>query len=228
MRLLLIFAALALTAACTDRPLTQNETAFARTIMGDELKAEDVRITRGSVLALARITVPPRPQTTCREKLYPELTEPVEGTIPAFVYGERMYYGRDFWATDFLAGYPSRMDLVSAMRLAHELTHVWQWQARGTTGYHPTKAIREHQTIEDPYLFETDEVRPFLSYGWEQQGALVEEFVCCRAVDPDGARTNRLREIVSQVFPAAAREESVPQSRIRIPWAGADLRGVCS
>ncbi|MEM9344930.1 MAG: hypothetical protein AAGA87_17990 [Pseudomonadota bacterium] len=227
MRLFVFLAAVTLT-ACTDRPLTANETAFARTIMGDELNAEEVRITRGSVLALARITVPPRPQTTCREKLYPELTEPVEGVIPAFVYGDRMYYGRDFWERDFLAGYPTRMDLVSAMRLAHELTHVWQWQARAQTNYHPLKAAREHQLVEDPYLFDTDEVRPFLSYGFEQQGALVEEYVCCRAVDPDGARTNRLRQIVSQVFPAAAKDEAVPQSGIRIPWAGADLKGVCS
>lgn len=226
MRILLLCLTF-LISACATRPLTTSEQAFMQTIMGDELDVSDVSLTKGSVMGLAKVTVPPRPRTTCREKLYPALTEPVEGQIPAFAFNERIFYARRFWVDDFLGDYPRSMRLDDAMRLAHELTHVWQWQTRERTGYTPYRAAAEHQGGADPYLIDIDESRPFLSYGYEQQGSIVEEYVCCRALDPDGARTAKLRRLVSQVFPAVARYESVPRSGIRIPWDGAEIEGIC-
>jgi hypothetical protein len=120
------------------------------------------------------------------------------------------------------------MELTDAMRLAHELTHVWQWQRRDLTGYHPYKASLEHVELDDPYLLEIDPARGFLDYGYEQQGVIVEEFVCCRALDPEGTRTEALYRLVAEVFPAAARRDPAASGAIGLPWAGAETRGICS
>lgn len=220
--------ALVLLAACAARPLTETERAFTGTIMGPALDTGDVRIVKGAVVALIPKTIPPRPRTTCREKLNPPRSEPAKGVFPAFATGETVYYATRFWRADFLKGYPEGMELRHAMRLAHELTHVWQWQARAETGYHPLKASFEHIEKDDPYLLTLDPQKRFLDYAYEQQGVIVEEFVCCRALDPDGARTARLRALVGQVFPAPAATETVARSAIRLPHEGVETRGICS
>ena len=217
-----------LLAACAARPLTDTEQAFVASVMGDAIATSDVRVVNGAVVGLFSATYDPRPRVTCRERLSPPRTEPVTGNFAAFVLGNTMYYSRPAYLSDFLSDYPEGMELRQAMRLAHELTHVWQWQTRSGTGYHPVKAAREHQQLDDPYLTEIDPEKPFLEYGWEQQGILVEEFVCCRALDPAGARTADITKIVAQVFPEAARAEAVPADRIRLPWTGADTEGICS
>jgi hypothetical protein len=224
----LVLIPLALLAACASRTLTPAERAFSDTVMGPALDTGQVRLVKGAIVGLVPVTVNPRPRTSCREKLYPPLEEPVEAVFPAFARGRTVYYTRDFWSEDFLRGYPDALDLVHAMRLAHELTHVWQWQQRRENGYTPFAAAAEHVRSDDPYLVEIDERRAFSDYGWEQQGSLVEEFVCCRALDPGGARTAQLTGIIRQVFPAAAASDGVPAGRTRIPWAGAELRGICS
>jgi len=225
---LLSLAALTLAAACAARPLTRDERAFTASVMGPALDAGGVRLVKGSVVSALKTEIPPRPRTTCRENLHPPRTEAVPGGFAAMALGQTVYYGRSYWQEDFLAGYPQAMQLRDAMRLAHELTHVWQWQDRAVTGYHPLKASFEHLEKDDPYLVEIDPEKPFLDYAYEQQGVIVEEFVCCRALDPEGARTEDLYRLVTQVFPAAARTGAVQAGRIRLPWTGAETRGICS
>lgn len=221
-------AALLLLPGCAERPLTASERAFTATVMGPAIDADAVRIVHGSASGLVETTIPARPRTTCREMLSPPRTEPARGRYPAMAIGERVYYARDFWRDDFLAGYPEALDLRQAMRLAHELTHVWQWQRRDATGYHPFKASLEHVESDDPYLVEFDPRKPFLDYGYEQQGVIVEEFVCCRALDPDGARTEALHRLVREAFPAAARRVEDGPGRIELEWEGVERRGICS
>jgi hypothetical protein len=222
------FFALGLAAACAARPLTQSERAFTDSVMGPAIDAEDVRIVKGAAVGALKTTIPPRPRTTCRQKLGPARTEPVPGSYAAMALGPAVFYRRVLWEDDFLADYPEAIDLRDAMRLAHELTHVWQWQRRDLTGYHPLKASFEHLEKDDPYLVEIDPGKRFLDYAYEQQGAIVEEFVCCRALDPQGARTERLYRLVAQVFPGAARLGPVPADGIRLPWKGAQTQGICS
>jgi hypothetical protein len=225
--LLTLLAALAL-AACAERPLTEAERAFTGTVMGPALEADDVRLVQGSASNLLKAMVPVRPRTTCRERIYPPRSTPVPGSFPAMAIGQSVYFARDLWSEDFLSDYPQAMELTDAMRLAHELTHVWQWQRRDLTGYHPYKASLEHAELDDPYLLEIDPARGFLDYGFEQQGVIVEEFVCCRALDPEGARTESLHRLVAEVFPAAARRDPAASGAISLPWAGAETRGICS
>ncbi|MEM8630475.1 MAG: hypothetical protein AAGF74_04505 [Pseudomonadota bacterium] len=223
----LIFVLPLVLAACAARPLTEAERAFTETVAGDAIDIDRVTIVKGAAVGLLNAEIPVRPRTTCRQKLLPPRSEPASGTYPAFVIGERIYFTRRFWRDDFLADYPDAMNLRVAMRFAHEMTHVWQWQERQKTGYHPFKAVSEHIEKDDPYLTEIDPEKGFLDYAYEQQGILVEEFVCCRALDPDGARTDKLRALVAEVFPAAARDEEVPRDALRLPWPEADIEGIC-
>jgi hypothetical protein len=213
--------------ACADRALTPAERAFTESVLGPAIEAGNVRIVKGSVSGLMKTEIPVRPRTTCREMIQRPRTEPAPGSYAAMALGERVFYMRDVFRDDFLAAYPESMDLQQAMRLAHEMTHVWQWQRRDLTGYHPLRAGFEHVEKDDPYLLEIASGKPFLSYAFEQQGVIVEEFVCCRALDPDGARTAELHRLVAEVFPAATRRETTPAEGIRLPWAGARTEGIC-
>lgn len=225
LRLALLAACVGALASCASRPLSEAERAFAQTVTAGAVDLGEVRVVKGAASALIPTTIPVRDRLTCRERLMPPLTAPAPGTFPAFVLGQRMYFSRRIWRDDYLAGYPDRLALRDAMRLAHELTHVWQWQARAETGYAPWRAAREHVALADPYLVTLDPGLDFLDYGWEQQGVLVEEYVCCRALDPDAPRTAELAALVGQVWPGAAAEEIAV--RIDLPWDGAETAGIC-
>lgn len=218
-------AILLLLAACA-RPLTPAERAFADTVHGPALNAAAVRVHRGALIGGITQVRPPRPALACRERIRPEEAGPVRVSTAAFVLGNRMFTATDWWRPDFLDGYPRDLPLDQAMLLAHELTHVWQWQRRGLTGYHPLRAAAEHRPGGDPYLFDPAEARAFLDYGFEQQGALVEEFVCCRALDPDGTRTARLHAILAPVFPGLALRSAA--GVVRPPYPGIPTTGICA
>ncbi|MEM1067090.1 MAG: hypothetical protein AAGJ74_16430 [Pseudomonadota bacterium] len=227
MRILALFALLAL-AACGQRTLTETERAFAGTILGDEIAIDRVRVVRGAASGLVTATIEPRPRNTCRERLFPPLNGPVKIAFPVFVLDETIYFTRDAWSDDFLADYPNELPLRDAMRLAHELVHVWQWQQRAETGYHPFRAAAEHIGKDDPYLVAFDPERPFSSYAYEQQGVLVEEFVCCRALDPDAPKTRAMADMLREPFPDLVTIEAVPRGAVSLPWDGAETRGICS
>ena len=214
-------------AAC-GRPLSTAERSFAEETLGPTLDAKAVRIVDGALVGEIYRTRPPRPYVACRHRIRPEETEPVRGRTAALVLGETMYTANRIFAEDFLPQYPQKMSLPHAMLLAHEMVHVWQWQNRELTGYAPTRAAAEQVRSDDPYLFELDEERRFLDYGYEQQGAIMEEFVCCRALDPEGARTERLYAMLSDVFPGIARQSPVPLEGLRLPKGASDIGGICN
>ncbi len=220
-------AVLGLLAGCETRDLTQGERWFGASVLGDSVRFEDVSVVRGAMVALVPTTVPVRPRDSCRERIRRPRSKPAAGVFGAFVIGDTIYFARDAWEGDFLGGYSDTLDLVAAMRLAHELTHVWQWQNRREVGYSPLFAMFEHVELDDPYLVEIDPARDFLDYGWEQQGVIVEEFVCCRSLDPDAPRTAELHRLISAVFPGAVLEEQVSPSAVDLPWRDAKREDVC-
>ena len=225
MRIAALLALVAL-ASC-GRPLTESETAFARMLHGPALDGSEVRLVEGAPLGPVTFRRKARPRVTCRELILPPATDEIVTAKPAAVsLFNRVLFTRDWWAENYLPEYPTRMHLVAAMLLGHELTHVWQWQNRKVTGYHPLRAAAEHGRSDDPYLFDFDGAPDFLDYGYEQQGAIVEEYICCRAIAPDAARTKRLHDMLSGAFPVAR----LPQSRegnVFLPWRGAELKGIC-
>ena len=217
---------LTLLAGC-GRPLTDQEVAFAASIHGETLDTDRVRLMNGAPTRAITFRRKPRPRTTCRELILPPVTDAIVTAKPAAVtLWQHVLFDEDWYLDDYLPEYPDRINLIAAMLFAHELTHVWQWQNRKVTGYSPLRAAREHQVSTDPYLFDIEAEPAFLEFGFEQQGSIVEEFVCCRALAPQAPRTQRLHAMISQEMPVA----SLPQSRqydVRLPWDGVELNGIC-
>jgi len=77
------------------------------------------------------------------------------------------------------------------------------------------------------YLFDLETSPDFLSYGYEQQGAIVEEYVCCRALDPGAARTQRLHDMLGSHFDLAPLPNGQRERDVVIPWSGAKVKGIC-
>ena len=225
MRIAALLAFVALVSC--GRPLTESETAFARMLHGSALDVSKVRLVEGAPLGPVTFRRKARPRVTCRELILPPATDEIVTAKPAAVsFFNRVLFTRDWWAENYLPEYPTRMHLVAAMLLGHELTHVWQWQNRAVTGYSPFRAAAEHGRTDDPYLFEFDAAPDFLDYGYEQQGAIVEEYICCRALAPKADRTRRLHALLKGAFPVS----DLPQSReseVLMPWDGVELKGIC-
>jgi hypothetical protein len=227
MRALLILA-LVLLAAC-GRPLTEAETAYLSAIHGEALDTTRMRLVDGHFAGEMTYQIPVRPRTTCQERIWPPMTGAKTVTVSpaATVLFNRVLIREDIYRPDFLAGWPHEVDLLDAMLFAHEATHVWQWQNRARTGYHPLKALSEHVASRDPYLFDPDNTTSFLDYGYEQQGSIVEEYVCCRLLDPEAPRTARLRALISSEMPIDRLDAILDAPRIRVPWPGLQQEGIC-
>ncbi|MCE8522647.1 hypothetical protein KBY24_07500 [Ruegeria pomeroyi] len=225
--ILRLFCMLLLVAAC-GRPLTEAERAFATRLHGDALDISRVRLVEGAPVGAVTFHRKPRPRVTCRERILPPQKEEIVTVKPAAVtLFHKVYFARDWYLDDYMPDYPDRVNLIAAMLLAHELTHVWQWQNRHTTGYHPLRAAAEHGASDDPYLFDLRAAPDFLSYGYEQQGAIVEEYVCCRALAPEAPRTRRLHDMLAAVMPVSALPQSRRESDVLLPWRDAELNGIC-
>ncbi|GFE66014.1 hypothetical protein [Litoreibacter roseus] len=212
------------------RPLTPTEQNYLQGIHGPSLDTSKVRLVRIPPLRSFSLAIPKRPRVTCQDRIFPPPTEEiVTGAPAATVIFNRIFVNRDYYLPNYIPGYPNEMYLYEAMLLAHEMTHIWQWQNRDITGYHPFKAVAEHRASADPYLFDLgDSDAQFSDFGYEQQGAIVEEFVCCRALDPDGARTARLRELLEAAFGNPSLVARLPNTNVIKPWDGADVEAVCS
>ncbi|GAA6161533.1 MULTISPECIES: hypothetical protein [Ruegeria] len=210
------------------RPLTENEVAFASAVQGNTLDLKNVRLVEGAPVVPITFYRKDRPRLACRERILPPTKEGVVTAKPAAVaLFNKVYFTKDWYLEDYMSEFPEQMDLIAAMLLAHELTHVWQWQNRETTGYHPLRAAAEHGGNTDPYQFDLTTSPDFLSYGFEQQGAIVEEYICCRALDPTAPRTQRLHEMLGQHFDLAALPGERRERDVVIPWADAEVEGIC-
>jgi hypothetical protein len=207
--------------------MTDREIAFARTLHGDTLNPQKVRIVDGAPTRAVTFRREPRPRTTCRERIFPPATSEIVTSKPAAVaIYNHLLFDKDWYLEDYMPDYPDRISLVAAMLFAHELTHAWQWQNRRETGFTPWRAAFEHGGNSDPYLFELDTSPLFKDFGYEQQGSIMEEYVCCRALDPTAARTKRLHTLISQAMPLAPLPTARPYT-VGLPWDGVQIQGIC-
>ena len=76
-------------------------------------------------------------------------------------------------------------------------------------------------------VFDPDTDAEFLSFGYEQQGAIVEEYLCCHLLDPDAPRTQRLGQMITAEMPMDRLLAVLDRPLIRIPWKDAELDGIC-
>lgn len=228
MVLRVFFASFLLLAAC-GRELTEQERGFAETIQGGTLNLDHIRLVEGAPVANVTYFREERPRLACRERILPPVDPgPVTGKPAAVALFNKVYFARDWYLEDYMSDFPDQMNLLAAMLLAHELTHVWQWQNRRTTGYHPLRAAAEHGGRRDPYLFDLETSPDFLTYGFEQQGAIVEEYVCCRALAPQAKRTKRLHDMLGAHFDLSPLPEQGRERPVLIPWSEARIEGICS
>ncbi len=217
--------ALLLLAAC-GRPLTPAEVAFLSDLHGPALDTSRVRLHDSPRLSGVRV-LPAPPRLTCQSRLFPpprgETIRTATGAISIF---EDIYVRRDLYRDDMVEGWPEVLPLADAMLLAHEMVHAWQWQNRDVTGYHPLRAAFEHVGSADPYLFDLGTSADFLDYGYEQQGSIMEEYVCCRTLAPEAPRTARLHAMLSEHFALSPLDRPMTEW-VRLPWDGAEVKGIC-
>ncbi|MFX0547369.1 hypothetical protein ACEWPL_017680 [Roseovarius sp. S1116L3] len=192
---------------CT-RPLTENERRFAADVIGPTLDVDAVRIARGFT------PIPAAPAAPDTSDLYPVIEEntvtglctraapePRSGPPPGWALWNRVHFSREFYRGDLAPAWPDAARFPQALVFAHELVHVWQWQNRDTTGYRPTRAALESLMNMDPYFYSPGKDASFLEFGYEQQGALLEDYLCHALYDPAGPRRAELRPLLAPYFP---------------------------
>lgn len=224
MRILLAFLLLT---ACA-RGVTDSEQLLIDQIMGDSLNSSEVRLLEVGVIGMVTRSYPTRPQVTCRERIAPPPSGPTFQTRTAgAVAWTHVLTNPDWTLPDYAPDYPDAFNIVAAMYFAHEMVHIWQWQNRATTGYSPFRGLAEHKPGFDPYLFDPTEEINFLSMGYEQQAALVEEFICCRTLAPEAPRTERLFQTLAAVMPVQHPTQTPRPVEVFGIHEDADLVGIC-
>lgn len=210
-RIGLLGLALALLLAACARPLTEAESRFAEDIFGESIDTSKVSISVGLGIGPAYETVP----TSVRvlrgtERACVRTPQPAGSQPPqAFAFRNRMHFDAVLYSGDMARPWPEGMRFPNALILAHELTHVWQWQNRDRTGYTPWRAMRESWRFADPYFSAAEDAPVFLSFGYEQQAAMVEDFVCFTVANPTHPRRQELRALLEPVLPVAAFEAAI-------------------
>lgn len=200
-RVLLISALLA---GCGGRPLAEGERAFAADLFGDSFDPDAARIGRitGGVSATSQDAPTPMGEVVPRPGVC-DRTAPNTGPggpPPAFVLYEKMNVQPEFYRPDMMPGWPNDILVPESLLVAHEFVHIWQWQNRDLTGYRPARAAYENLANADPYFYVPGPGASFLEYGYEQQAALVEDYMCYLIFDPTASRRATVRAILEPYF----------------------------
>lgn len=212
MKRALIFGLLSLTACA--RPLTENETIFAKNLFGDTLRTDEVSIMAGAGLTplpwrpknpdprvdAAAGTVEPRkpPDDLCVRKPSPR---PYWDWPAAFVLDDNIYFSYRWYPFDAFEGMPETVPFPHSVLMAHELVHIWQWQNRDRTGYSPQASGNESLRSKDPYYYANRDSADFYAFGFEQQAAMIEDFVCFALFDPEDPVLDELAQLLRPVLP---------------------------
>ena len=199
-----ILAILLVLSACS-RPLTPSEERFANDLFGPSLDTSKVRVAQGLGITPLYKTIPKAQATVVQgtDKACIRTPAPTRSTNPpqAFAVGNRLHFDTGLYSSDMALVWPEYLRFPHAIILAHELTHAWQWQNRARTRYSPWRAVRESVLKVDPYFSNPDDAPSFLLFGYEQQAAIVEDYVCFAVANPTHPRRYELREILDPVLP---------------------------
>lgn len=185
---------------CT-RPLTVAEERFANDLFGPSLDTSKVRVAQGLAL-----TPPPKTVVSSVKRVRPTdkacvRTPQPRGAQPpqAFALRNRVHFDNGLYSSDMVITWPDQLRMPQALVFAHELTHVWQYQNRHKTGYSAWRAVAESWRLADPYFSEGENV--FSTFGFEQQAALVEDYICFAFANPTHPRRAELRAVLAPVLP---------------------------
>lgn len=194
-----LLCALFVLAGC-GRPLSEAEGAFVTGLLGPGLEAGRMRVAS---------TGPELPETSAAprrlvplEQIYCEVPPETRVVRPpaAMVLFNTMWVTPVLNFDNLMVGWPEQIPLARAILLAHEATHVWQWQNRALTGYSPLAAASENIRMRDPYAYELEPGKGFLEFGYEQQARMVGDYVCEVTKNPRSAKARALMEVLAPVF----------------------------
>ena len=194
-------------AACT-RPLTPAESDFAEKLFGETLDTAPVRILSLPYWdpdAKDDAEILRGTERACVRTPQPRGAQPPQ----AFALGNGMHFSGSLQGSDMTLAWPKALRFPQAIIFAHEMTHVWQWQNRSWTGYTPWRALGESIREPDPYFSETGQSPDFLGFGYEQQAAIVEDYVCFAFANPTHPRRAELRALLEAVFPVDAFDAAI-------------------
>jgi hypothetical protein len=203
-----------LTSGCAHRALTSNEGAFLGQIHKGQVDYQQVAIRKGfSKNSLNRVVEKALAEevggkagvgeVALWQTLDVELSQAASLILArpeAVTVCNDIYYLQNY-ADDFLSGWPRSINVGDASLLAHEMTHVWQYQNRGLTGYSLVKVIAEHLRHKDPYAYSIEPGKSFLDYRYEQQGAIVQRYAFLLFVNTDPAEFQQLERLIKDVIP---------------------------
>ncbi|MEM1386080.1 MAG: hypothetical protein AAF748_09290 [Pseudomonadota bacterium] len=199
-----VVACLIVCAGCSGRPLAEGERALADDLFGPNFNADKVRVVEIPTGKTERQKEPPQALATIEPR--PGVCDRIEprpgppGPPAAFVLYQQINVQPDFYRADMVAGWPGQILIPEVLLAAHELVHVWQWQNRRLTGYRPARAGLESILNRDPYFYVPEPGAGFLEYGFEQQAALLEDYLCYLIFDPTAPRRAEIRAILAPYF----------------------------
>ena len=205
----LISIAAVLSLAACGRPMTEGEVSFSSEILTRQIDFDVVRFSgqeeRGRQLAKRQLEADLKAQEKMGERT--EGTERLLSGLPALfgasamVIGNTVFFDRSVYSADFSA---SPID-GDRWLMAHELTHVWQWQNSDLTGYSFAKVVSEHIAFgNEVYLYKLTSGKAFTDYRFEQQGKIVECYAMLRQVHPNHPVTQRHERLIRAQFPIDA------------------------
>ncbi len=190
------------------RPLTPNERDFAQTLFGSSFDPTPVRVHVGVGLAPLPHKAPsdagqalalPPPDWTPPNTICDRSYSPSRGwRYPAgFVLGNHVFLARKFYRPDMFKGWPESLPMGQSLLMAHELVHVWQFQNRNRTGYSTLRAGAESLGKDDPYFWPNKEKSAFLSFPFEAQAAIVEDYLCYTFLLPNHPKRAELAALIT-------------------------------
>ena len=167
---------------CT-RSLSNNETAYLTSFIGPNLNYDEIKIRRGNLPSL----LPKTGAITVRDTIHWQSKTYRENFIPS---PPNVSFSQDRYL------------------LAHEIVHIWQRQNAKLTGYTIGKVAREHRVYKREvykYPKPLDPKRKFLSYRYEQQAQIVQDWVALKERNELQAIVyeNVIREVLPATFLAA-------------------------
>jgi len=196
--------------ACA-RPLSETEVEMSKIVFGDSLATEKIRV-RAGVGALPLPKTEPMPQYGPRraaqklpEGVCDRVAQPNRKlSFPAgFVLWNQVFLSHKFYRDDMFEGWPESVPMPHALLMLHELVHVWQWQTRARTGYTPSRSGAESLQPGDPYYWPGRKRGAYLSYNFEAQAAMVEDYMCMTLFDPTNPKRAELRALIEPVIPVS-------------------------
>ena len=210
--------------------MTDGERTLMGSVMGDKFRPTQARMVEADFIGMRTRVYPPAASHLSRENQ--PAVQRTDDNHP-LRRGSRVdpRFGQSGLDRARLCARLSRRDPPARRHVFRprddEMTHIWQWQNRDITGYSPITGASEHQPRVNLYLFDPDEEIDFLSMGYEQQAALVGEFVCCRTPAPTAPRTQRLYDTLSAVMAVQHPTQTPVPLQVTGVYENANLVGIC-